>query len=64
MVAIRLAARIFPPSHLSNIGLQVSTCDVVMDADLGTAHAAEETLSLIGVGAVSGAIFNLVIDAL
>ena len=64
LVSVRLAAVILAPSHLGRIGLKIRASDMMMNADLGAAHAGEEGLGLIGASAVRRAVFNLMIDAL
>ena len=56
--------RFFAPSHSRCIRLKINASDVVMDADFPTTHAGEEGLGLIGVGSISGAVFDLMVDAL
>jgi hypothetical protein len=52
LLAIRLAAVIFPPRAFLSITQKVRTSNVMVDADFGAAQAGEIFFSLIGASAV------------
>ena len=61
--ALRHAAVVFPPRHLTGVGVQVLARDVVVDTHFGAADAAEEAFGPIRASLV-GRIGFAVVDAL